>query len=82
MVVTDHMLIKNHRKSTTYCIRSDTEEEAEKLGLEIDHDDSHCFGDKPFALLVHGTQEAGSDASKAISKQKRKEVTGYNNNTK
>ena len=39
-----------------------TEEEAAALGLEIDHDDSHCFGDKPFALLVHGSQPAGSDA--------------------
>ena len=34
-----------------------TEQEAADRGLEIDHDDSHCFGDKPFALLVHGSQE-------------------------
>ena len=55
-----------------------TEEEAEKLGLEIDHDDSHCFGDKPFALLVHGSQESESEAAKAIA-QRRKErgFTGY-----
>jgi hypothetical protein len=60
-----------------------TEEEAEKLGLEIDHDDSHCFGDKPFAILVHGSQEAGSDASKAIAqRRKEKRFTGYNKNTK
>ena len=48
-----------------------TEAEAVKRGLEIDHDDSHCLGDKPFALLVHGSQRAGSDASKAISQRKK-----------
>jgi hypothetical protein len=48
-----------------------TEQQAAEQGLEIDHDDSHCFGDKPFALLVHGSQRAGSDASKAISKRKK-----------
>jgi len=48
-----------------------SEEEAEKRGLEIDHDDSLCLGDKSFALLVHGSQRAGSEASKAISKRKK-----------
>jgi len=48
-----------------------TEEQAAELGLEIDHDDSHCLGDKPFALLVHGSQRAGSDASKAIAQRKK-----------
>ena len=70
------MLIKyRNYKRIAYVVY--TEEEAEKLG-EIDHDDSHCFSDKPFAILVHGTQEAGSDASKAIA-QRRKEgrFTGY-----
>ena len=60
-----------------------TEKEANDRGLEIDHDGSHCFGDKPFALLVHGSQPAGSEASAAIA-QRRKEgkFTGYNKNTK
>jgi hypothetical protein len=48
-----------------------TEEQAADLGLEVDHDDSHCFGDKPFALLVHGSQRAGSDAMKALSQRKK-----------
>lgn len=48
-----------------------TEEEAATRGLEIDHDDSHCLGDKPFALLVHGSQRAGSAASKALSLRKK-----------
>jgi hypothetical protein len=48
-----------------------TEQQAAELGLEIDHDDSHCLGDKPFALLVHGSQRAGSDAMKALSQRKK-----------
>jgi hypothetical protein len=48
-----------------------TEEEAATRGLEIDHDDSHCLGDKSFALLVHGSQRAGTEASKAISQRKK-----------
>ena len=48
-----------------------TEQEAEERGLEIDHDDSHCFGDKPFALLVHGSQPAGSEAGAAIAQRKK-----------
>lgn len=56
------------------------EHEATNLGLEIDHDDSHCFGDKPFALLVHGIQRADSAASKALSNRKRQgSWTGYTN---
>jgi len=55
-----------------------TEQEANDMGLEIDHDDSHCFGDKPFALLVHSIQRKGSDASKALSERKRQgSWTGY-----
>jgi len=43
-----------------------SEEEAAKLGLEIDHDDSHAYkGDKSFALLLHGTQPKGTMAAKA-----------------
>jgi len=48
-----------------------TEEQAAEQELEIDHDDEHCFGDKPFALLVHGSQRAGSLASKALSQRKK-----------
>lgn len=43
--------------------------EAERLGLEIDHDDSHAADphkkDKDFALLIHGTQPIGSKAAAA-----------------
>ena len=45
-----------------------SEAEAQDLGLEIDHDDSHAIENngQSFALLLHGTQPAGSEASKAL----------------
>lgn len=50
-------------------------EEARERGLEIDEDDTlACFGTDSFALLLHNTQPAGSEASealKAINRQKR-----------
>jgi hypothetical protein len=53
-----------------------SEAEAEKLGLEIDHDDSHAarpsLRDQDFALLVHGTQPKGSEAAKALKELKGK----------
>jgi len=52
--------------------------DAAKLGLEVDHDDTHCFGDKPFALLVHGTQPKGSSWGAAIrERRKNKQFSGY-----
>jgi hypothetical protein len=55
------------------------EQEAELLGLEVDHDDSHCFGDKPFALLVHGTQPKNSKLGAAIRKRRAEgKHAGYN----
>jgi hypothetical protein len=48
-----------------------TEADANAAGLEVDHDDSHCFGDRPFALLVHGTQPKGSDWGKAIRQRRQ-----------
>jgi len=44
-----------------------TIEEAFALGLELDHDDSHAYeGEDNFALLIHGSQKANSDAGKAV----------------
>jgi hypothetical protein len=49
-----------------------SEQEAIDKGLEIDHDDTHAaFGKDNFALLIHGTQPAGSAASKALQVIKR-----------
>lgn len=56
--------------------------DADRLGLEVDHDDSHCFGDKPFALLVHSTQPKGSLWGKAIyARRKNNEFSGYSKKT-
>lgn len=55
-----------------------------KIGLEIDHDDSHAYANdtKPFALLLHGTQPAGSEASKALSALRKQGHTGYSSKKK
>jgi hypothetical protein len=51
-------------------------DEADLLGLEIDHDDSHARnpdgGD--FALLIHNHQPAGSEAAKAIKRLKADKI--------
>lgn len=63
----DDRLIKKHRLRSALVVHS--VEQAESLGLEIDHDDSHAMkqgGD--FALLIHGTQPAGTEAAKALKK--------------
>lgn len=52
-------------------------DEAAAAGLDIDHDDSAAYsGGKDFALLIHGTQPAGSVAAKAWQAVK-KTVGGY-----
>lgn len=48
-----------------------SEEQADALSLEIDHDDSHAYeGNESFALLIHGVQPTGTDASAAIKAMK------------
>ena len=50
-----------------------TQAEAKRLGLDIDHDDSHAAGSGPsFALLIHGAQPKGSEANKALQRIKRR----------
>ena len=51
-----------------------SEDEAKKLGLEIDVDDSLCFQDKPFALLLHGLQEKNTASAEALKIIKRNKV--------
>ena len=50
--------------------------QAERLGLEIDHDDSHAmiYGDESFALLLHGTQPSGSDAASALKTMRAENI--------
>ena len=69
-------LIEPHKLREAVVVYS--EEQAAELGLEIDHDDSHAAnrgGD--FALLIHGSQPKGSEASKALQQLKQKGWTGY-----
>ena len=45
--------------------------EAKQLRLKIDYDDRlACCSDENFALLIHGQQDAGSEASKAVTANK------------
>jgi hypothetical protein len=49
--------------------------EADILGIDIDHDDSHAYnGDDTFALLVHGVQPKGTNAAAAIKTLKANKV--------
>ena len=60
-----------------------SKDEADALGLDIDHtDDLAISGVDDFALLIHGSQPAGSDASKALSANKKKGFTGYQQRVK
>ncbi len=55
-----------------------SEEQAAQLGLPIDHDDSHAQQHgSDFALLIHGTQPPGSEASKALSALRVRGEFGY-----
>jgi len=55
-----------------------SESEANILGLDIDHDDSHAarpsLRNQSFALLLHGTQPKGSEAADALKVLKRDKV--------
>ena len=69
----DYMIDEHNLRSTKVVF---SEAEAEMLGLEIDHDDSHAarpsMRDQDFALLIHGTQPKGSEAAKALKELKGK----------
>lgn len=55
-----------------------SEAQAKELGLEIDHDDSHAMNNGPsFALLIHGTQPPGSDASRHLMELRKQGEYGY-----
>ncbi len=73
---TDNLIELHSLKSVTIVY---SEEEAVEKGLEIDHDDSHCYDRncKKFALLIHGTQPKGSKAMEAVMTLRKKGVMGY-----
>jgi hypothetical protein len=72
----DDELVLRHGLRTARVVYS--EADAKALGLEIDHDDSHAMAHGPdFALLIHGTQPPGSDASKAVQTLRNAGNFGY-----
>jgi hypothetical protein len=77
----DHLIEPNNLRTAEVVF---TEAEANIRGLEIDHDDSHAYGDDPksFALLIHGVQRKGSEASKAVSALRKAGITGYSKKKK
>ncbi len=69
-------LIAKHKLKSAEVVFS--VKEAKEKGLEIDHDDSHAFGDSgSFALLLHGMQPAGTEAAQAMTALKKEGITGY-----
>jgi len=72
----DHLIDEHSLKSAEVVY---SYEEAERKKLELDHDDSHAYlPGKSFGQLIHGTQPAGSDASKALRNlSKNHGYTGY-----
>ena len=80
----DH-LIEEHNLRESVVVFS--EAEAKEKGLEIDHDDSHAavpdWEFDNFALLIHGTQPKGSEASKALQLLRKNKVKhSYNRKAK
>lgn len=72
----DHLVYQHNLK---YNLVVSTPEQAQELGLEIDHDDSHAYAqDKSFAILVHGTQAKGSEMGKARAALQKRGIMGYN----
>ena len=69
----DHLIATKGLRSATVVF---SEAEADRLGAEIDHDDSHAaqpsLRNDSFALLLHGTQPAGTEAATALRELKGK----------
>ena len=71
----DHLIAEHNLRESVVVF---SEEEAYNGGLEIDHDDSHAarpdLAQNNFALLIHGVQPKGSEASEALKILKRDKV--------
>lgn len=73
---THDALIEQHGLRSAKVVFS--EYQARKLKLPIDHDDTHVWKyDGDFAILIHGTQPAGSEAGKAWYKIFKHGKGGY-----
>lgn len=72
-------LIKEHNLIEAIVVSS--EEEAKKLNLEIDHDDSLAIHNKKsFALVIHGTQKQGTKEAKIVEANKKNKIHSYSKN--
>ena len=67
-------MIEEYNLKTAYVI--DHPSDADRLQLEIDHDDSHAIANdnKSFALLLHGTQKAGTKSADAIKRMNKEQI--------
>jgi len=77
----DDLIIPNRLRS---CKVVFTEQQAAWWGLELDHDDSHAYDgvegpEGNFAILLHGSQPAGTPASAAWQALKKNGRGGYHN---
>ena len=71
----DHLIKQYGLKSATVVY---SVEEAKKLGLPIDHDDSLAYGStESLALLIHSQQPKGTPAAKAWAALKMAGTAGY-----
>jgi hypothetical protein len=71
----DHLIAEHGLQSARVVF---SELEAQALGLELDHDDSHAMNPGPsFALLLHGTQPPASPSAKALSALRARGEYGY-----
>jgi len=74
-------LIKEHNLKFIEVVL--THQEAAEKGLELDHDDSLMYTQtKSFAILIHGTQPAKSDAMKAVMTLRKAGHMGYKRGAK
>lgn len=74
-------LIKKHKFRYAKVVFS--KDEAKKLKLDLDKDDSHAYNNGPsFGLLLHGVQPKGSLAAKSLSSLKESGINGYSRKIK
>ena len=71
----DHLIAEHGLRSAKVVF---SQQEADDLGLEVDHDDNHACdpakAHQSFALLIHGVQPKGSKAAEALKILKKEAV--------
>ena len=65
----DHLIDRYKLRSVRVVF---TQKEADDLGLEVDHDDTHVWNyNKDFALLIHGVQQKNSRGAKVLAENRK-----------